>query len=195
MLYKNIMSRGILPDFNFQTFYVSKEESNNPLIFDIIKTGKNLKEQDFLKKIDQIIISIRYIKRVLINANKINFENIKQEDFIEIVDYDPLKKVILLIGTKEPRIETSIHWLIHNSRTEINAVIQINDEKLSEKLEKKFPTTEKDFPSGTLDQAKEILRILRNSKIVVIKNQGVLFVGNNIKDAENLIIKTFGELK
>ncbi len=189
------MSRGILPDFNFQTFYVSKEESNNPLIFDIIKTGKNLKEQDFLKKIDQILISIRYIKRVLINANKINFENIKQEDFIEIVDYDPLKKVILLIGIKEPRIETPIHWLIHNSRTEINAVIQINDEKLSEKLEKKFPTTEKDFPSGTLDQAKEILRILRNSKIVVIKNQGILFVGNNIKEAENLIITTFGELK
>ena len=138
---------------------------------------------------------MRYIKRVLINADKSNFKNIKQEDFLEIVDYDPLKKVILLIGPKEPRIETPIHWLIHNSRAEVNAVIHINDKTMAEKLEKKLPTTEKEYPAGTLEQAKEILRILRNSKIVVIKNQGVLFVGNNTKDAEDLVIKTFEELK
>jgi len=188
------MIRGNLPDFNFQTFYVSKEESNCPLISDIIKTSKKLRELDSLKEINQIIISLRYIKRMLINADKSNFEDLKQEDFLEIVDYDPLKKVILLIGPKEPRIETPIHWLIHNSRVEINAVIQINDKKLAEKLEKKLPSTEKDYPIGTLDQAKEVLKILRNSKIVVIKNQGVLFVGNNIKQAEDLIIKNLGNI-
>ena len=188
------MIRGNLPDFNFQTFYVSKEESNCPLISDIIKTSKKLRELDSLKEINQIIISLRYIKRMLINADKSNFEDLKQEDFLEIVDYDPLKKVILLIGPKEPRIETPIHWLIHNSRVEINAVIQINDKKLAEKLEKKLPSTENDYPIGTLDQAKEVLKILRNSKIVVIKNQGVLFVGNNIKQVEDLIIKNLGNV-
>jgi len=189
------MKRGILPNLNFQTFYVSKEESNCPLILEIIKTSQNLKELDFFNQLNQIIFSLRYIKRVLINADESNFKDIKKEDFLEIIDYDPLKKVILLIGPKEPRIETPIHWLIHNSRIEINAVIQINDGELAEKFEKKFPTTEKDFPIGSLEQAKEILRNLRNSKIVVIKNQSVLFVGNNTKDAENLIIKTFEELK
>jgi ribulose-5-phosphate 4-epimerase/fuculose-1-phosphate aldolase len=189
------MKRGILPNLNFQTFYVSKEKSNCPLILEIIKTSQNLKELDFFKKMNQIIFSLRYIKRVLINADESDFKDIKKEDFLEIIDYDPLKKVILLMGPKEPRIETPIHWLIHYSRIEINAVIQINDEKLAKKLDKKFPRTEKDFPTGSLEQAKEILRNLRNSKIVVIKNQGVLFVGNNTKDAENLIIKTFEELK
>jgi len=189
------MIKGNLPNFKFQTFYVSKEESNCPLISEIFKTSKKFSELDFLKEIDQIIFSLRYIKRVLINADNSNFKDIKQEDFLEIVDYDPLKKVILLIGPKEPRIETPIHWLIHNSRMEVNAVIQINDKKMAERLEKKQPTTEKDYPAGTLEQAKEILRILRNSKIVVIKNQGVLFVGKNTKDAEDLVVKTFGELK
>jgi len=189
------MIRRNLPNFNFQTFYVSKEESNCPLISEIIKTSKKFSESDFFKEINQIIFSLRYIKRVLINADKSNFKEIKQEDFLEIVDYDPLKKVILLIGPKEPRIETPIHWLIHNSRTEINAVIQINDKIIAEKLEKKLLTTEKDYPAGTLEQAKEILRSLRNSKIVVIKNQGILFVGNNPKEAEDLVIKTFEELK
>jgi hypothetical protein len=189
------MIRGNLPNFNFQTFYVSKEESNCFLISEIIKTSKRFKELDFFKKIDQIIFSLRYIKRILIIADKSNFKNIKQEDFLEIVDYDPLKKVILLIGPKEPGIETPIHWLIHNSRTEINAIIQINDRSLAEKLENKLPTTEKDYPAGTLEQAKEILKILRISKIVVIKNQSVLFVGNNSKEAEDLVIKTIEEFK
>lgn len=189
------MIRGNLPNFNLQTFYVSKEESNCPLIFEIIKTSKKLIKFSILKETDQIIISLRYIKRILINADRSNFKDIKQEDFLEIVDYDPLKKVILLIGPKEPRIETPIHWLIHNSRTEINAVIQINDKKLAGIIENKFPTTEKDYPAGTLEQAKEILKILRNSKIVVIKNQGVLFVGKNTKETEELVIKTFEDLK
>ena len=189
------MIRENLPNFNFQTFYVSKEESNCPLIAEIIKTSKKLIELNILKDPYQIIFSLRYIKRVLINADKSNFKDIKHEDFLEIVDYDPLKKVILLIGPKEPRIETPIHWLIHNSRTEVNIVIQINDKVLAEKFEKKFPTTEKDYPAGTLEQAKEVLRILRNSKIVVIKNQGVLFVGNNTKEVEDFIIRIFEELK
>jgi len=190
-----IMKRGNLPNFSFQTFYVSKEESNCPLISDIIRSNKKIRELDVLKKIDQIIFSMRYIKRVLILADKINFKEIKQEDFLEIVDYDPLKKVILLIGLKEPRVETPIHWMIYNSRIEINAIIQINSGILSEKLEKKFPTTEKDFPAGTLEQAKEILRNLRNSKIVVIKNQGVLFVANSQKEVEDTVLRTFEDLK
>ena len=189
------MIRGTLPNFNFQTFYVSKQESNCPLIPEIIKTSKKLNETNFFKDINQIIFSLRYIKRILINADKSNFKEFKQDDFLEIVDYDPLKKVILLIGPKEPRIETPIHWLIHNSRMEINAVIQIKNNILSDRLEKKLPTTENDYPAGTLEQAKEVLKSLRNSKIVVIKNQGVLFVGNNTKQAEDLVIKTFEELK
>ena len=66
---------------------------------------------------------------------------------------------------------------------------------LAEKLEKKLPLTEKEYPLGTLEEAKEILRILRDSKSVIIKNQGVLFVGNSIKETEDLTLKAYEELK
>ena len=58
-----------------------------------------------------------------------------------------------------------------------------------------IPITENEYPSGTLEQAKEILKNLKDSKRVVIKNQGILFVGNSIKDVEETILKTFEELK
>ena len=139
-------------------------------------------------------MSISYGKRLLINANSTNFVELKQKDFLEIVDYDPVKTVILTMGPKEPCLDTSVHWIIHHSRNEINSVIQLYDIK-TEKLDKKIPITDKDYPPGSLEQVKKVLRCLRHSKIVIIKNQGVIFVGSSVKEVENLLFKTLEELK
>jgi hypothetical protein len=163
MLYKNSMIISNLPNLNFQTFYVSKEESNCPLIPEIVRIGKNFKELNLLNQINEIVISLRYSKRILINADDSDFGEIKKEDFY--------------------------------ARDEINAVVQINDENSGTKLGKKMPVTEKEYPSGTLEQTKEILKKLRNSKRVIIKNQGVLLVGNSIKEVEEIALKTYEELK
>jgi len=189
------MIGGSFPNLQFQTFYISKEVSACPLISEIIRIGKKFDELELFESIREVVISFRYGKRLLINSTGTNIGKIKQEDFLEIIDYDPIKRIILVIGPKEPRIETPVHWLIHHAKNEINAIIQIINQNLAEKFEKKMPTTKKEHPSGTLDQAKEILENLRNSNKVVIKNQGLIFVGNNSKEVENLFLKTLGEIK
>jgi ribulose-5-phosphate 4-epimerase/fuculose-1-phosphate aldolase len=185
------MIEGKIPNFSFQTFYTSREVSNCQLISEIIRIIKRFEKIDLLKENIDISISMKYGKRVLINAKNIDIKKINPNGFLEIVDYDPLKKVLLLMGPKEPRIETPIHWLIHHAREEVKAIIQIDNEKIDEKISKKLSTTDKEYQKGTLEQAKEILFKLRNSKIVIIKNQGVIFVGESIKDAEDSVIKIF----
>ncbi len=189
------MIGGTFSNLQFKTFYVSKEISACPLISEIIRIGKKFDELKLCDDIWETIISLRYGKRILINSEARNLGKIKQEDFIEIIDYDPIKNIALSIGPKEPRVEMPIHWLIHHARREINAIIQINDSKLAEKFEKKLLSTKKEFPTGSLDQVKDILRNLHNSKKIVIKNQGLIFVGNNSKDVENLVLKTLEEIK
>lgn len=189
------MIRQTFPNYSFQTFYVSKETCNCPLISEIVKVSKKLKTIDLLKDIFEISISMKYGKRILINAKDSDFSEIKADDFLEIVDYDPLKKVLLVMGLKEPRIDTPIHWLIHHARDEVKAIIQIDSEQLVGQFEKKLPITEKEYPIGTLEQAKGILRKLRDSKKVVIKNQGLIFVGTSMKDVEDSVVKTCEELK
>jgi ribulose-5-phosphate 4-epimerase/fuculose-1-phosphate aldolase len=166
---------------HFQTFYVSKEESNCPLIADALRVRKKIIDLDF----KDVIISQRYGKRILINSNNFNEEVIKVY-FLEIVDYDPIKNILLVMGPNDPRIETPLHWFIHHARNEVNAVVQINDEELSDKL-KDTPKTQKDYSVVALEQIKEVLKNLKDSKKVIIKNQGVIFVGNNIKDVEKQI--------
>lgn len=175
------MTGGNLSNIFFQTFYVSKEKSNCPLIANAIKVEKRLKEYS----LNDITISQRYGKRVLINSSGDKKGEIK-DNFLEIVDYDPIKKIILAVGPNEPRIETPLHWMIHHARNEVNAVVQINDKELSEKL-KKIPKTEKDYSVVTLEQIKEVLKHLRSSKKVILKNQGVIFVGYDINEVERSI--------
>lgn len=183
------MIRKNLSKFNFQTFYITKEESNCPLITEIVSINKKLKDMGLIKSNNETVVSLRYGKRILINANDSDFIDVKPKDFIEIIDYDPLKKVLLVMGPKKPKIDTPVHWLIHHAKSEINTVIHIKDVDLASKLVKKLPETKDDYPSGTLEQAKEILMCLRNNKGVVIKNQGVLFVGSSLNEVEDLVIK------
>jgi len=189
------MNEADLPITSFQTFYVSKEETNCPLISEIVRTGKKFKEKELVHDLISISMSLKYGRRMLINAKNTNLGEIKRHDLLEIADYDPIKKVILTMGRKEPRSESSIHWLIHHARNDVNAIIQINDAALIEKLIGKIPETEKEYPNGTLEQAKEVLKILRESRKVIIKNQGLLFVGNNAEDVEKNTIETLEEIK
>jgi len=179
---------------SFQTFFVSREQSNCPILPDMIKLGKKIKEIG-ISKDAKGIISLGYGRRILINGSNLDIGNIKKEDILEVVDYDPAKKNLLVIGQNEPNIETPVHWIVISARNDVNAVFQLNDEKLAEKLSKKLPTTEKEQPSGTLELAKEVLRALRKSKNIVIKNKSVLFVGASFKEIEESVIKIIEETK
>jgi hypothetical protein len=184
-----------IPNFSFQTYYVSNEICSCPLISEILKFNKKIKNIEILKDINNMSISMKYGRRVLINAKNIDFNKSNYNDFLEVVDYDPLKKILLIIGSKEPCIETPIHWLIHHAREEVKAIIEFNNEQLIEQINKELPITERRYQKGTLEQAKEILFKLRDSKVVIIKNQGVIFVGDSIKDIEDSVMNTFEELK
>ena len=167
-----------------QVFYSSKETSNCPYIPNIIQTVSEIKKHELFENLSEIIISHRYAKRIVINTES---KTLNRDDFIEVVDYDPLKNIFLIMGSKHPRDETSIHWMIHHAREEINTVIQINSKKILEKKYKNTSKIEEDYINASLDQIKEILRNLRDSKIVDIKNHGLLFVGNNLNEINKSI--------
>lgn len=168
---------------NFQTLYLSKEPSTCFLTTDII---------NFIKKlgnIDNLTISHRFGKRVLINSKNTDFKKINRENFVELVDYDPFKKILLLIGKEEACLESPLHWYIHHARNDVNAVLLIKNKKYSEKKIEKKPVVDDKYPLWTIEEIKEILGALKDSKTVVIKNTGVLFAGNSLKEVGELFSK------
>jgi len=188
------MTERILPGPALQTFFVSRETSNCPLISEMIKLGQRLEEIGLADK-ETSIVSLDYGKRLLINAKNIDLKKMTQHDVVEIVDYDPLKNILMVIGIKDPCVETPVHWIIQKARHDINALLQVNSTTLFEKLKGTLPTTEKESPSLTLDHAKEILKTLRTGKTILIKNEGILFGGINIKEIHDTVLTYLGGQK
>jgi len=188
------MSERILPSPVLQTLFISRETSNCPLISEMIKLGKRLEEIGITDK-ETGIISIDYGKRLLINAKNIDVKNMKQQDVVEIVDYDPLKNIMMVIGPKDPCLETPVHWIVQKARHDVNALLQINSTTLFEKLKGTLPSTEKETQPNSLDRAKEILKTLRTGKTILIKNQGILFVGINLKEIQDTLCNYLGVQK
>jgi hypothetical protein len=188
------MNERILPSPVLQTLFVSRETSNCPLISEMIKLGQRLEELGLADK-ETGIVSLDYGRRLLINAKNIDIKKMNQHDVVEIVDYDPLKNIMMVIGAKDPCLETSVHWIIQKARHDINALLQINSVALFEKLKETLPTTEKETKPASLDRAKEILKVLRDGKTVLIKNEGIIFAGFNIKEIQDALFKYLGEQK
>jgi len=189
------MTEEKIPNISFQTFYASKEEVNCPLITEIVRIGKKIKEQSNPKDISSVIISLRFGRRIIINGDYNDLSSIQRDEMLEVVDYDPVRNVLLVIGPKTPKTDTPVHWMIHNARNDVNCVIQLNGEKIVKKLKDKIPSTEKEQKPGSFEMTKDVLKTLRGSKNILIKNQGALFVGGNVKEVEEQVFKNISKGK
>ena len=185
MINRNTVNHG------FQTFFVSKEKCSCPLVVELIGISKKIKKLGLLENATGVI-SLSYGKRMVVQRVDSRLDDLMLDDFVEIVDYDPLKRIMLVIGKDEPCDESSVHWMIHHARDDINAALQLNGGEIIERFSKKFPMTEKLFPLGSIDLIKEILKTLKNDKTIIIKDIGVLFAGADLKELEDSILENIG---
>lgn len=177
------MNDKLLPSPTLQTLFVSREASNCPLIAEIIRLGHGLEKQGMKDK-DSAILSLNYGKRLLINGKNTDVKTMQKQDVVEIVDYDPLKNIMMVIGTKEPCVETAVHWIIQKARHDINAVLQIKSISLFENLKGKLPVAEIAHKKTSLDRAKEILATLQKGNSLLLNKEGVLLTGITIKEID-----------
>jgi L-fuculose-phosphate aldolase len=169
---------------NFQTFFVSQEPSRCPKIPALIKAGKRLAKQ----KLTSIIggdLSVRFGRRVVITTAGADLGSLSSNDFVEVVDFDFSRVLAVIIGSKPPSPELPLHWLIYNAFDNIQAVVQTCDEETLKLAEKRngLPQTQEKQLYEPFELAREALRVLRHSKHVILKQHGVISVGNTLNEA------------
>ncbi|MFO7677942.1 MAG: hypothetical protein R6V50_06145 [Thermoplasmatota archaeon] len=171
-------------------FFVSKEPSRSPFISDILSFGEKINTLSI--KPTKIIISISFGNRLLIAWTNNEIKKLTQSDILEIVDVDPIKQNVLLIGQKEPCIETLVHWIIHKARNDINALVEIQSDFLYTKYSKKLQVLKK-TPNGTIKRAKSILQTLQNTKNICIEDEGILLAGVYLKEIKDYLTENLGK--
>jgi ribulose-5-phosphate 4-epimerase/fuculose-1-phosphate aldolase len=175
-----------LPAPALHTLFISRETSNCPLVSEMITLGQRLQKIGLSDK-ETGVLSLDYGKRLLINAKNTDLKKLTQQEIVEIVDYDPLKNIMMVIGLHDPALETPVHWIIQKARNDVNAILQINSPTLYENLKNMLPSTENDTPPGTLARAKEILKTLQKGKTILLQNEGIIFVGINRKEIHDAL--------
>ncbi len=89
-----------------------------------------------------------------------------------------------------------MHSLIYRNNEEVNAVFHgHNDVIVKNSDELKLPVTEKEYESGTIELAKELLKVLGDKKVIVLKNHGFVSLGTTMKEAGELALATLNRSK
>ena len=181
------MSPHPLPPDQLQIFFASHELPSNPLVNEIIKAGKTIAEKTDGDQ-TQGIISLGFGKRIIATADTTNFSSIEQEHLIEIVDYDAYKKILLIMGKKEPIPAIAINWMLHHAKQEIGAIVLIENIKKTT-LNKNIQTIDTQPHSTILNQVKTLLNALQKNSILQLENQGILITGRTISDIQHQLTK------
>ena len=174
----------------FKTFFLSHETSSCPFIPQVVsfvKKTESLLEHENL----EIIVSSRYGKRVLTNLKFNNFKLITPDDFIEMVDYNPITRILMVIGDQTPGYDAPLHWMILHAKKEISIVVKIKTDEINEKFLRDTPMVETKNNEDILELTKKILFKLRNTSNLLIKNMGILLTGKTINEVEKTIMDYF----
>lgn len=123
-------------------------------------------------------------------------ENLTDKCFVYVKDYEEQSNTFYIEGKKQPSSETIMHSLIYRNNEEVNAVFHgHNDVIVKNADELKLPVTEKEYESGTIELAKEVLKVLGDKKVIVLKNHGFVSLGTTMKEAGELALATLNRSK
>jgi len=168
-----------------QTFVITRETSNCPLIPEMSRLGSRCRDLGVADP-DRVLISYDYGRRLLVTAEHADAKNLRQEDIVEIVEYNPLKDIMMIIGPKDPCTDAPVQWMIQKARHDINITLQVNNPGLNDALPDTVPKVPDPLPTQTIEKAKVLLRALQKSPVIGTPT-GILIIGVNAKVIEQLL--------
>jgi len=184
----------------FKTIFVSDEVPNDRGIEDLKKWCNQFHKNNLTlpsKGAATGNLSFRTDDGFIITASMLKTkENLNNDSFVYVDNYDVEKNTIYAEGKREPSCESIMHFLIYNTRGEVNAIFHGHDNSIVKNAEKlKLPVTEEEAPPGTIELANEVLAVLGDNNFIVVKNGGFVSLGKTMKEAGELVIKIHKKAK
>jgi hypothetical protein len=173
------------------TQYIQRGKQFSRLAKEAVNVIEKFRDDLNLKHIKSA--TIRTGSGFLINTQSYNIKDINRDNFIEIIDFDPVRNNMMVIGTEPPADDASIHWFVYRGLPEVNGIIVIDDLDIFNKFEAgSFATVTNDDEILHLDLALEILKCVKDSEISLIDIRGfkgIIIREKTISGAYNLFKK------
>jgi L-fuculose-phosphate aldolase len=183
----------------FSTVFLGKDAPVNEGIKKIILWGKKLSLLGLTPTYEFGAagnLSFRTKHGFIITATGEDIGNLKEEDFVEVRECRIGKREITAFGKKEPSKEAMFHCAIYAARLDINVIFHVHDDyavKNCDKLGLKCTANER--PPGSVELVKEIINIIGEHDYIVVKNHGIISLGNSFEEAGERIIEVNDKIK
>jgi hypothetical protein len=136
-------------------------------------------------------VSLRTGAGFLINTDTIEIAENKKDNIVEVIDFDPVRNNMLVIGNIPPVKDSTLHWFLYRGLANINGIIIIENTEVIEKFQLgsypefvyKDGMFNTNFALKVLEHAKESEVVILNGSIIL----GVLVTGRTLDDNFNLI--------
>lgn len=177
-VYKGVKFRTLFEGVNFEC---SEERKK------IIQELFELKKKGLLDR-NNGNLSVKAGKGMIITPTGKYMGDIIESDLVYVKGVNESAKLVMSIGTKQPSSEAIMHWLIYENFPKVGAVLHFHDETLL-KNHKKFIETERHYDYGTLELAHEVMKTLKKSDFIILKEHGALAIGKDIESCHKLLEK------
>ena len=184
----------------FNTVFVSDKISCDAKIVELKEWSEKFQKNGLTPEVEGNYtgnLSFRSGEGFVITASGLkNKENLADDCFVIVKAYDEQTNTFIVEGKKKPSSESIMHHLTYRACGNVNAVFHGHNNlivKYSEKL--KLPVTEKEYESGTIELAKEVLKAIGDKKVIVLKNHGFVSLGTTMKEAGELALDTLTQSK
>jgi ribulose-5-phosphate 4-epimerase/fuculose-1-phosphate aldolase len=130
---------------------------------------------------------IRLKNGFFITGTEVDKQNLAKRSLIYVESIDYSNQIIFCLGKVKPSREVFIHQQIYMNMPEINVVLHTHDNLILKTGG--LPTTRKKSIGATLDEAKEIVELLKGSDAINIRKHGQVIVGRNCKEAMATLLR------
>jgi len=142
-------------------------------------------------------ISIRFQqnKFIITGSSTGRFEKLTTAHYTQVTDYNFDENKLTTIGPVTASSESLTHAMIYECQKNINAVIHVHHLKLWKKILNTLPATNKNIEYGTTGMAREIVRLFKETNLLVHKifsmaghEEGIVSFGKDLNEAGQIIL-------
>lgn len=114
---------------------------------------------------------------------------ISNDCFVEVINCDVAKKEVWINGLRAPSSESFMHWLLYQTRPDMNAVFHGHNELLVKNANTlNIPETPQELPYGTTELAENMAKIMKHASFGMMKAHGFVALGTNMPEAGALAL-------
>ncbi len=184
----------------FNSIFVSDQSPRDPRIEELKEWCGEFQKNKLTPEVEGNYtgnLSFRSQEGFVITASGLKSkENLTDKCFVYVKDYEEQSNTFYVEGKKQPSSESIMHHLIYKTCEDINAVFHGHNNVIVKNADElKLPVTKKEYESGTIELAKEVLKVLGDNKVIVLKNHGFVSLGTTMKEAGELALATLNRSK